>query len=301
MFTISHYSSRICPKTPLHFFTSSHTSRCMEERLVAIVGTTGVGKSQLGVELSKALNGEVINADSMQVYQELDIITNKITETEREGVPHHLMDFLLPHQEYKVTEFEIDAIRIISDVNRRNRLPIVVGGTNYYIQSLLWRDSLVKSPPTAKNVQDTPSSSPPSSSTEGDELDVDAPTLYERLKEVDPVMANRWHPSDRRKIRRSLETYLQTGKRHSEIIKEQHEQEAKASKLRFKTCIFWLYANPTQLNPRLDTRIDKMIQTGLFDEIQSLRSQVDKGSVRMPGTEDEKYQRGIWQAIDVRV
>ncbi|KAI8138292.1 IPP transferase-domain-containing protein [Fennellomyces sp. T-0311] len=255
-------------------------------RIATIIGTTGVGKSQLGVELSKALRGQVINADSMQVYKGLDVITNKMPIHERQGVQHHLMDFLEPEEEYKVTEFKHDATECIEKLCANQQFPVIVGGTNYYIQSLLWHNMLIKD-------QD------PGSPEHSPELDsLDTAELHQQLEKIDPIMANRWHPSDRRKILRSLQIYYQTGRPQSEIIKEQQaENEAKGVQARFKSLVFWLYADPLKLNPRLDERVDKMIETGLFDEIRSLRKRVVDGSVQLPGQDLEKYQRGLWQAI----
>ncbi|RIB20509.1 IPP transferase-domain-containing protein [Gigaspora rosea] len=257
----------------------------MPKGVIAIVGTTGVGKSELGVQLAKALHGEVINGDSMQVYKGMDIITNKMPMEEREGIPHHLMDFLEPHQEYRVTEFTEDAIKIIEDIHSRDRVPIIVGGTHYYIQSLLWKNSLIKSYDDECD----------NDSEDDENLNSETDVLYKRLQEVDPIMANKWHWNDRRKIRRSLQIYLQTGKRHSDWIKEQHLPDEKASSLRFPlTCIFWLYADPKVLDQRLDKRVDNMIKMGLFEELKYLRNKV-KNDVSYGG--NVNYTRGIFQAI----
>ncbi|KAI9488698.1 IPP transferase-domain-containing protein [Zychaea mexicana] len=258
-------------------------------RVATIIGTTGVGKSQLGVELCKALRGQVINADSMQVYKGLDVITNKMPIHERQGVQHHLMDFLDPEDEYKVTEFKRDATECIEKLSLEQNFPVIVGGTNYYIQSLLWHNMLIKERNEEEQEQRQASSELEALSTAD---------LHAQLQKVDPVMANRWHPSDRRKILRSLQIYHQTGRPQSDIIKEQQEQhDAHGMQARFKSLIFWLYADPMKLNPRLDDRVDKMIETGLFDEIKSLRKRVVDGSVQLPGQDLEKYQRGLWQAI----
>ncbi|KAG2218220.1 hypothetical protein INT45_000762 [Circinella minor] len=272
-------------------------------RIATIIGTTGVGKSQLGVELCKALKGQVINADSMQVYKGLDVITNKMPFHERQGIQHHLMDFLDPEEEYQVGQFKQDATECIEKLcDDQKLLPVIVGGTNYYIQSLLWHNMLIKK---EQEIQRSPSPSPENDlSTKlfnnyEEELDnLETKELYNRLEKVDPIMANRWHPSDRRKILRSLQIYYQTGRPQSEIIKEQQENhDTHGIQSRFSSLIFWLYADPSKLNPRLDDRVDKMIETGLFDEIKSLRKRVVDGNVQLPGQDIEKYQRGLWQAI----
>ncbi|CAJ0756903.1 9078_t:CDS:10, partial [Entrophospora sp. SA101] len=205
-------------------------------------GTTGVGKSNLGVQLGKAINGEVVNVDSMQVYKGLDIITNKISVEECEGVPHHLMDFLETHQEYRVTQFIKDALH-----------------------------------------EKIPSSQDPQS-------------IYKQLQVVDPIMANKWHWKDTRRVYRSLKVYLETGKPHSQWIKEQNLQDQKIKSLR--TCIFWLYADNKVLDPRLDSRVDKMIQNGLFEEIKFLRNLIKNGEIHaLLRNNKVDYTRGIWQAI----
>ncbi|RIB08020.1 IPP transferase-domain-containing protein [Gigaspora rosea] len=139
----------------------------MPKGVIAIVGTTGVDKSELGVQLAKALHGEVINGDSMQVYKGLDIITNKMPMEEREGIPHHLMDFLEPHQEYR-----------IKDIHSRDRVPIIVGGTHYYIQSLLWKNSLIKSYDDECD----------NDSEDDENLNSETDVLYKRLQEVSSDM-----------------------------------------------------------------------------------------------------------------
>ncbi|KAF9999668.1 hypothetical protein BGZ80_011091 [Entomortierella chlamydospora] len=176
----------------------------MDPGVIAVIGTTGVGKSNLSIQLAKELNGEVINADALQVYKGLDIITNKMPVEEREGVTHHLMDFLPMDREYSVLDFKADALELIKTIHGRKRMPIVVGGTHYYIQSLLWRDTLLD---TKKDVGTHSKTQPKEQNNANDAFlrDSDTLTLYKKLQEVDPVMANKWHENDRRKITRSLQ------------------------------------------------------------------------------------------------
>ncbi|CAO0799247.1 unnamed protein product [Mucor circinelloides] len=261
-------------------------------KIAAVVGSSGIGKSKLAVELCKALTGQVINADALQVYKGLDIITNKMPLDEREGIKHHLMDFLEPEEEYKVTSFLRDASQKIESIASKNELPVVVGGTNYYIQSLLWNNTTIGD-------QRSPSPELEDKDLDFPEFDLlETSELYDRLAKVDPVMANKWHPSDRRKILRSLRIFHQTGQPQSEIIKSQKDHyEAHGLEPRYQALVFWIYSDPAKLNPRLDARVDQMIDTGLFDEIKDLRNHVVQGKIKMPGIELEKYQRGLWQAI----
>ncbi|KAG0300066.1 hypothetical protein BGZ97_003430 [Linnemannia gamsii] len=258
----------------------------MDPGVIAVIGTTGVGKSNLSIQLSKELDGEVINGDALQVYKGLDIITNKMPMDEREGVVHHLMDFLPMDQEYSVLDFKADALGLIEKIHERKRMPVVVGGTHYYIQSLLWRDTLLD---TKKNVG-TLSETQQQEESDANETflrDSDTATLYRKLQEVDPIMANKWHENDRRKITRSLQVFFETGECQSDLIKKQHAL-SDSERLRMPTCIFWVYSAPDVLNARLDARVDAMVKGGLFEEIQGMRKSVG------PNTD---YERGIWQAI----
>ncbi|GJJ79139.1 tRNA dimethylallyltransferase [Entomortierella parvispora] len=265
-------------------------NRAMDPGVIAVIGTTGVGKSNLSIQLAKELSGEVINADTLQVYKGLDIITNKMPIEEREGVVHHLMDFLPMDQEYSVLDFKADALDLIQKIHERKHLPVVVGGTHYYVQSLLWRDTLLD---TKKNVGRLLSDNQVKEQEEevrANEAflrDSDTATLYQKLKEVDPLMANKWHENDRRKITRSLQVFFETGECQSDLIKKQHSV-MDAQRLRMPTCIFWVYSASDVLNARLDARVDAMIKGGLFDEIKGMRKSVGP---------DTDYERGIWQAI----
>ncbi|TPX66284.1 tRNA dimethylallyltransferase [Spizellomyces sp. 'palustris'] len=291
----------------------------MTHPLLVVVGTTGVGKSQLGIELAKALNGEVVNADSMQVYKGLDITTNKATIQERDGIPHHLLDFVDPSREYSVSEFQRDALKVISQIHSRGHTPILVGGTNYYIQSLLWRESIIASASEpdlgAPDIPHASLATHPLLDRMARALDATDPKqrsmqqiaefartdeLVELVSFVDPGMADRWHPNEDRKLRRSLQIFYTTGKPHSEWIAEQ--KAATRDTLRFKTCIFWLYADPPALYPRLDQRVDEMIKMGLFSELQDMRKKLVTGQVIGPLIKDHdppsyNYTRGILQAI----
>ncbi|KAL2315256.1 tRNA dimethylallyltransferase [Schizosaccharomyces pombe] len=258
----------------------------MLKPLCVVIGTTGAGKSDLAVQLAKRFGSQVINADSMQIYRGFDTITNKITVEEQENVPHRLMSFLNFDKEYSVPEFERDASRVIDEIHSQGKIPIVVGGTHYYLQSLLFEDTTLSA--IDKLTNDSSPSKPPH--PDSHILDDDPSAMLSYLKKVDPVMAEQWHPRDTRKIRRSLEIYFHTGRPPSEIYSEQ-KMKSSGSKLRYKSLIFWAFADSLVLMPRLDKRVDKMLSHGLVDEIKSMKSLAESEKF------SPDFTRGIWQCI----
>ncbi|KAL9714932.1 tRNA dimethylallyltransferase, mitochondrial [Leucoagaricus gongylophorus] len=299
--------------------------------LIAICGTTGVGKSNLAVELALRLKqggfkndwsgAKIVNADSMQVYEGLDIITNKIPLEERKGVKHLLMDIKKPGEQYVVGQWVQDAIKLIDEIHKDNEIPIVVGGTSYWIQNLVFSDRLVGSPqvistatksshktleelhhftskitdPDLLHIFATLPESPPSASSDGDA----AYQLHALLNMIDPAMASRWHWRDTRRVLRSLEIIKETGHKASDIVTEQTLRTA-AAKPRFRTLFLWLYAEHSILKQRLYDRVDRMIELGLLDEIRSLRN-LTQGVVSQDllneGAPEMDYSLGIYQAI----
>ncbi|KAI0055477.1 tRNA isopentenyltransferase, partial [Artomyces pyxidatus] len=270
--------------------------------LITICGTTGVGKSKLAVELALRLaqdscshgwNGaRIINADAMQVYRGFDVITNKIPFQERRGVEHLLMDFKDPREQYVVGQWVHDAIRVIDETHRRNQVPIVVGGTSYWIQHLVFPNRLVSDPivdspaakstvsqeltealvrlsPDMRGLFDFLPETPPSAA-ENPEA---ALSLHKLLSALDPTVASRWHWRDTRKVLRSLVIIRDTGRRASDIIKGQSQTAAIP---RYRTLCLWLYADPAALTPRLNARVDDMLQNGLLEEVRQMRAIVSE-------------------------
>ncbi|KAI1801368.1 putative tRNA isopentenyltransferase [Daldinia bambusicola] len=266
-----------------------------KEPLVAIVGTTGTGKSDLAIDLALKFNGEVINADAMQMYKGLPIITNQLSPEEQKGVPHHLLGIIDPNEpSWNVDIFAREATRLIRDIRSRGKLPIVVGGTHYYIHALLFDDKLI----SLKGANDDVLKHRPAQENAVHFPILDGPTdvMLKRLREVDPEVADRWHPDDRRKIRRSLEIFLTTGKRASEIYSEQKriKELSKQTSGPWQSLIFWVYTEPEGLKERLNKRVDKMHKSGLMDEVrllhESRRARTERG-------ENVDLTRGIWQSI----
>ena len=289
-----------------------------KDPLLVVLGATGTGKSQvrsslyrefkltnaqLAVDLAKRFDGEIINGDAMQMYDGLPIITNKITVEEQQGIPHHLLGFIaLDEEPWRVGLFKKKAGQIIKEIRSRGRLPIVVGGTHYYTQSLLFDHSLLGEQAEGEEQYNTEFSN--------EEIVERFPVLsgpteimIERLKEVDPVMADRWHPKDRRKIRRSLEIFLTTGKKASELYAEQRERKlhgivengTSTSVIGDgSTLLFWVHAETETLKRRLDTRVDKMLDAGLLDEVKSMELYLSRES--QAGVTIDRT-RGIWVSI----
>ncbi|GJN02567.1 hypothetical protein PR202_ga19929 [Eleusine coracana subsp. coracana] len=175
-------------------------------KVVVVMGATGAGKSRLAVDLAAHFAGvEVVNADSMQVYRGLDILTNKVPLHEQNGVPHHLLSVIDPSVEFTCRDFRDHAVPIIQDILDRGGLPVVVGGTNFYIQALV---SPFLIDDTVQDIQEC------TLSNHLDEMRLandDEASGYECLKEIDPVAAQRIHPNNKRQIKRYLELHATTG------------------------------------------------------------------------------------------
>ncbi|MCJ1313786.1 hypothetical protein MMC25_007466 [Agyrium rufum] len=280
--------------------------------LIAVVGATGTGKSQLAVTLAKSFGGEIINADALQMYDGLPITTNKISLEERQGIPHHLLGCIgLLEEPWTVSDFTSRASKIIDEIRARHRVPILVGGTHYYTQSLLFKSTLIGKSDESLSIEEQEQRWPI--------LARPGHEVLEELRRVDPEMAKRWHPDDARKIRRSLEIWLQNGRKASDIYAEQktldtdqelghHEAEVVqdpseaatdispllTESLRYDPLIFWIHTQPEILKDRLDQRVDRMIEAGLLEEVESMRAIASKA--RKEGY-DIDMGKGIWIAI----
>ncbi|KAI8951469.1 IPP transferase-domain-containing protein [Xylaria longipes] len=263
--------------------------------LVAVIGTTGTGKSDLAVDLAVRFDGEIINADAMQMYRGLPVITNQISAEEQRGIPHHLLAQIDPLEPTWTNGlFVREAQRLIKEIRSRGKLPIVVGGTLYYVHALLFEGNLINSNETEP--EEIRFRSQEENQFQFPILDEPTPVIFEKLREVDPAMAERWHPDDRRKIRRSLEIYLTTGRRASDIYAEQQEAKQVANDARgpWETLVFWTYSETDALRERLSKRVDRMVQSGLIDEVRILHSRLRESTER---GELVDRTRGIWQSI----
>uniref|UniRef100_A0A4W2F6J7 tRNA dimethylallyltransferase n=1 Tax=Bos indicus x Bos taurus TaxID=30522 RepID=A0A4W2F6J7_BOBOX len=259
--------------------------------LVVILGATGTGKSTLALQLGQRLGGEIVSADSMQVYEGLDIITNKVSAQEQRLCQHHMISFVDPLvMNYTVVDFRNKATALIEDIFARDKIPIVVGGTNYYIESLLWK-VLVNAKPQEMGTEKVIDRKVELEKEDGH-------VLHKRLSQVDPEMAAKLHPHDKRKVARSLQVFEETGISHSEFLHRQHAEEGGGplgGPLKFPNpCILWLHAEQTVLDERLDKRVDNMLAAGLLDELRDFHKRYNEKKVAENG---QDYQHGIFQSI----
>ena len=236
-----------------------------------------------------------MNGDALQIYKGLPISTNKISEAERGNIPHHLLGCLsLAEEPWTVRQYRERASDVLQDIRSRGKIPILVGGTPYYIQSLVLPNNLINSGKSEFLSTREQCSKWPI---------LNAPTeeILEELRRVDPALAARWHPKDRRKVRRSLEIWLQTGRTASQIYCDQRS-DARAvgevpisdSTLSNDPLIFWTHAPPEQLVPRLNRRVDVMVSQGLLDEVSSM---YDLAEAQIKEGIHPDKSRGIWIAI----
>lgn len=260
-----------------------------KKKIICIVGTTGVGKSDLSIEIAQRYNGEVINADSMQMYKGIPIITNKHPIPERKGIPHHVMNHINWDEEYFIHRFEKECLDVIKDIHNRGKLPIIVGGTHYYLQ-VLFNKIVSKNDNNNDNDGDQKALKQTRTPT-SDELEIlnsnNGKLIYDTLKKVDPIIASKYHPNDERRVQRMLEIFYTTGIKPSDTFQEQ------TLELKFDTLFFWLYSEPKQLNERLDSRVEKMLSIGGMEEINQLYSYFQEKGLSI----DKDCENGVWQVI----
>lgn len=224
---------------------------------LAITGPTASGKTALSLALAERLNCEIISCDSMQIYRGMDIGTAKATVEERARVPHHLIDFLQPNENYSVESYRSSAIECARNITSRGKLPLFVGGTGLYI------DSVSRAEP-----QDAPESDPEyrEKLLAGIKTDEDVSALWERLREVDPESAEKIHKNNIKRVIRALEIYDKTGKPKSRLDRESVELPGEV----FVGMITLDFLDRELLYRRVDTRVDIMMEEGLLDEVKSL-------------------------------
>lgn len=227
--------------------------------LIILTGPTAVGKTKASIGLAKAVDGEIISADSMQVYRHMDIGSAKIKPEEMEGIPHHLIDVLEPDEEFHVVKFQELAKKAMREIWERGHIPIVTGGTGFYIQALLYDidfDENEKEDACRKEL-------------EAYAKEHGAEALHEKLAFVDPASAEMIHPNNIKRVIRALEFYEQTGKRISEHNETQRQRESP-----YAFAYFVLTDDRAHLYERINRRVDQMIEEGLVNEVQALK---DKG------------------------
>ncbi len=225
-------------------------------KILIITGPTATGKTRLSVELAKSLSGEVVSADSMQIYRGMDIGTAKVTNDEMQGVAHHMIDVADPMEDYSVSRYVAEATACIEDILSRGKLPIVAGGTNLYI------DSLVRGLDFAQTQEDKALRE--ELNAQYDALGGEA--MLSRLGEFDPERAAKLHASDKRRIVRAIEIFTLTGETMTE-----HDRKTQLLPPRFDAMkVALTFSDREMLYSRINSRVDFMVRQGLFDEVQAL-------------------------------
>lgn len=229
----------------------------MNAPLIILTGPTAVGKTDLSIRLAKALNGEIISADSMQVYRYMDIGSAKITKEEMEGVPHHLIDVLDPKEEFNVTRFQSMAKQAMEEIYSRNHVPVVTGGTGFYIQALLYDvdfrendgDGVIREGLERLGEE------------KGNEY------LHQILAGIDPESAEAIHANNRKRVIRAIEYYRMTGEPISVHNRREREKESP-----YRFFYYVLNCDRRLLYERIDRRVDLMMKQGLVEEVRSLKA-----------------------------
>ena len=227
-----------------------------DKPLLILAGPTAVGKSDISVKVAKALGGECISADSIQVYKGLNIGSGKITEEEMEGIPHHLLDILNPEEDYDASAFQRMAREKVEEIYRRERLPILVGGTGFYIQAML-RDIDFQEEDEAEKERLR-------SKLEKEMDERGSIALHEELKLADPVSAEEIHPHNRQRIMRALEYFYL----HKSPISK-HNREEKEKEALYDSLFLVLNRNREDLYEGINARVEKMFQDGLVSEVEA--------------------------------
>lgn len=224
--------------------------------LVVLTGPTAVGKTELSIALAKEIGGEIISADSMQVYRHMDIGSAKIRPEEMQGVPHYLIDAFLPNEEFHVVKFQEYAKHYVKEILARGNVPILVGGTGFYIQAVLYDIDFTESKENSKlRIQ-----------LEQFAKEQGAAKLHERLAAVDPEAAATIHPNNIKRMIRAIEFFEQTGEKIS-----RHNEEERQKQSPYNSAYFVLNEERQVLYQRIEKRVDRMMEQGLVEEVTKLK------------------------------
>lgn len=228
--------------------------------LTVLTGPTAVGKTELSLKLAEKINAEIISADSMQIYQEMDIGTAKASEAERKRVKHHLIDFISPEADYSVSKYQDDCDQAIKEIKNKDKMPLLVGGTHLYLRAVLEGFML----PDIEPDYELREKLEKLAEKEGTEA------VHKILAERDKKTADHLHPNDLRRVIRAVEIYEQTGNKKSYYKKKQKERPPRYSAYKFA-----LIRSRENLYNRINKRVDKMVENGLIEEVKSLIDKYD--------------------------
>ncbi|KRM18799.1 tRNA delta(2)-isopentenylpyrophosphate transferase [Ligilactobacillus hayakitensis DSM 18933 = JCM 14209] len=245
----------------------------MTRKIILIVGPTAVGKTKLSIELAQKFDGEIISGDSMQVYRNLDIGTAKVTTGEMKGIPHHLIDIRDIDEQYTAADFIAEAKSKIEEISNRGKMPVIAGGTGFYLQVLLDNFKLGSDDNTIENKDDI------RNELQGYLEKNGSKKLWERLEKIDPVAASKIPIGNSRRVIRALEVYYRTGK----LFSEQNDQKTSE----FDPLIIGLTTDRALLYERINQRVDIMIENGLLDEAKYL---FEKGNMELSAAKGIGYK-----------
>ena len=241
----------------------------MKPKVIVIAGPTASGKTSLSIDLAKSINGEIISCDSMQIYKGMDIGTAKVTKEEAEGIKHYLIDCVEPNERYTVSNFKKDAERCIKEILSKGKVPIIVGGTGLYVDSLIYgieysemnfdedyRNKLMKQAETEQGLSE----------------------LYSKAKEIDSQAMEKISPNDKKRIVRVLEIFNATGKTKTEL-----EIESRKKEIKYEYHVFIVNIERELLYDRINRRVDIMLEKGLIDEVKEIYEKYDSFPTAMQG------------------
>lgn len=227
----------------------------MKPKVIVICGPTASGKTALSIELAKQINGEIVSADSMQIYQDMDIGSAKPTKEEMQGIKHYLLDFVSPRDRYSVADYKKEATSAMEEIIKKGKTPIIVGGTGLYIDSLIYNIDY----PEIEFDEEYRKHLEKRVEQEG------LQALYEEAMKIDEEAMKRISPKDQKRILRVLEVYHQTGK-----TKTEQEIESRKKEVPYDYYVFALTMDRKILYDRINQRVDIMVQQGLIEEVQNI-------------------------------
>lgn len=236
--------------------------------LIILTGPTAVGKTDLSIKLSKSLNAEIISADSMQIYKDMNIGTAKVTQEEMQGIKHYMIDIVYPTERYSVAEFKVQAEKAIEEILKKGKTPIIAGGTGLYVNSLIYNiqyNDIKIDEKYRKYLEER---------VEKEGLQ----SLYEEAKNIDFEAMKSISKNDKKRILRVLEMYHQTGKTKTELEKESRKEEVK-----YDYKVYAINWEREELYKRINKRVDIMIEQGLIKEVEKILKKYDKFPTAMQG------------------